>query len=70
MFDGPILQWTRLPQDYPEYRVMAVGRLNGVEVTAVFTPIDPQTRRLISVRPAKRKERNLYAQAFPQPPTE
>ena len=70
VFDGPVLQWTRLPQNYPERRVMAVGMVDGVELTVVYTQIDPTTRRIISVRRAKRKERRLYEKAFPPSPTD
>lgn len=68
IFDGPVLQWTRLPQDYPEYRVMAVGILDGREILVVYTEITPTHRRIISARRAKRKERRLYAEAYPPTP--
>ncbi len=68
IFEGPVLQWTRLPQKYPDRRVMAVGMVDGVELTVVYTPIDPTRRRIISARRAKRKERRLYEQAFRPPP--
>jgi uncharacterized protein len=61
-FDGPVLQCTRLPQSYPERRVMAVGILDGREIVAVYTQ---RSRRIISARRAKRKERRLYAEAYP-----
>lgn len=67
IFDGPVLQWTRLPQTYPELRVMAVGMVDGVELTVVYTQLAPLRRRIISVRRAKRKERRLYEKVFPPP---
>ena len=67
IFDGPVLQWTRLPQNYPELRVMAVGVVEGRELLVVYTEIDPMCRRIMSVRRASRKERSLYAKAFPSP---
>jgi len=68
IFDGPVLQWTRLPQRYPKLRVMAVGMVDGVELTVVYTQLTPLRRRIISARRAKRKERQLYEKAFSPPP--
>lgn len=62
MFDGVIVQWTRLPQDYSELRIMAVGMLKDIELTVVYVQVDATTRRIVSVRRASRKERRYYAQ--------
>lgn len=66
IFDAPHLEWTRLPQNYPERRVMALGQVAGVPLVVVYHEREPGVRRIISVRVAKRKERRLYAQAFPE----
>jgi uncharacterized protein len=68
MFDGPVLQWTRLPQQYPERRVMAVGLVDGVGLTVVYAQLAPLRRRIISARRATRKEPRLYEKAFPPSP--
>lgn len=40
-------------------RWMAIGRLNGLALAVVFTPLGREAVSVISMRPASRKERNL-----------
>ena len=65
LFDAPHLLFSRWPQSYPERRVMTLGHLDGVPLVVVYHQKTTDLRRLISARVAKRKERKLYAQAFP-----
>lgn len=46
--------------DHPRY--MAIGRVSGGYWTVIFTMPDPDTRRIISARPATRQERSRYDQ--------
>jgi uncharacterized DUF497 family protein len=64
LFDGPIL---RQPDDrfnYGEDRWLAVGRI-GDQVFAACYTMRGRVYRIISLRPASRKEREAYAQAYP-----
>jgi uncharacterized protein len=67
MFPG--LTWERLDDrvDYGEERWVAIGLMDGTEVTAVYTDrvIDNVTiRRMISARRATSDEREAYYRSF------
>lgn len=64
VFAGPVLRWSRWPQNYPERRIVAVGIVVGMVVTVVYTELTPADWRIISVRRASRKERRLYAEGI------
>lgn len=64
IFDGAVLQFSRWPQSYPERRVVAIGLIEQIELTLVYTPKASDLRRIISARRAKRKEHRFYAEAF------
>ena len=49
-------------RDYGESRVVAIGEIAGVEFTCVYTRRG-EAYRLISLRRASRKERDVYQQA-------
>ena len=49
-------------RDYGETRVVAVGEIDGREFVCVYTHRG-ETYRVISLRPAKRRERNVYQEA-------
>jgi uncharacterized DUF497 family protein len=49
-------------RDYGETRVVAVGEIEGREFVCVYTHRG-ETYRVISLRPAKRRERNVYQKA-------
>jgi len=49
-------------RDYGETRVVAVGEIDGREFVCVYTHRG-ETYRVISLRPAKRRERNVYQKA-------
>ena len=60
IFDGFVLEW-KSPR-YGEERIAAVGRIGVDYITVVYTWRDGR-RRIISVRPARRKERQNYERA-------
>lgn len=64
IFDGPVLQFSRWPQSYPERRLIAIGMVEGVETTVVYHQKAADLCRIISARLSKRKERLLYAQVL------
>ena len=49
-------------RDYGETRIAAIGEIDGREFVCVYTRRG-ETYRVISLRPAKRRERNVYQQA-------
>jgi len=49
-------------RDYGETRVIAIGEIDGREFVCVYT-LRGETYRVISLRPAKRKEAYVYQQA-------
>ncbi len=65
IFEGPVLERQDDRFDYGEIRWIAVGIVNGTELTVCYTDRG-QRRRIISARRANRHERNAYYQAcFP-----
>ncbi|MCL6707827.1 BrnT family toxin [Pseudomonas sp. R2.Fl] len=66
IFEGPVLSAPDTRFEYGEVRINSIGAISGV-VIIVVTHTDRQGRvRLISARPAKRKERDRYAKALQQ----
>lgn len=66
LFDGPTLEILDMRKDYGEIRMRAIGEVNGVVMVSVYTDRKPGLRRIISLRLAKRKERDAYRAAFPR----
>ena len=62
MFDGDVLERHDDRRDYDEDRWVAVGILNGIEITVVYTDAD-DVRHLISARRATRNERQDFWKA-------
>lgn len=60
IFDGFVLEWDS-PRD-GEHRIAATGIMDGDYLTVVYTWRGGQ-RRIISARPARRKERQNYERA-------
>ena len=52
-------------KDYGETRTRALGRVGNVVLACVYAD-RAETRRIISLRHASRKERDAYREAFPQ----
>ncbi len=66
IFDGTILTAKDDRRDYGEERHNSIGMIEGL-VVIVVTHTDRNGRiRIISARPAKRKEREHYAEALRQ----
>ncbi len=56
MFQGPVMEEIDDRRDYRETRVRALGEIDGRLYVVVYTD-RPQARRIISARPANKKER-------------
>ena len=63
IFDGDVLEWEDTRRDYSERRVVAIGEVDKEVYVVVYTPRG-EVRRIISARPASRRERNAYHQTF------
>jgi uncharacterized DUF497 family protein len=62
-FRSPTLERNDVRQDYGEIRIRALGIADGVILHCVYTDRG-LVRRIISLRPANRRERDAYRQAF------
>ncbi len=60
IFEGPTLERVDDRFDYGETRVYAIGAVNGVEITVIYTDLSYQERRIISAWKAERHEREAY----------
>lgn len=65
IFAGPVIEEEDRRRDYGEQRIVATGKI-GTETFVVVFAWRGSRRRIISARPAKRKERDAYRQAFPE----
>ena len=63
IFDNPTLEEDDDRMAYGEQRVRAIGRIENGIFVVVYTWRGP-VRRIISARPANRKERDDYRQAY------
>jgi uncharacterized protein len=64
-FEGDIVEFEDLREDYGELRFRAYGVLNGVIIQVVYTPRE-ETLRLISMRKATNYEAEQYLKAIRQ----
>ena len=48
IFDGPTVELVDDSFDYGEFRVYAIGLVNGLEITVIYTDRGPDERRIIS----------------------
>jgi uncharacterized DUF497 family protein len=62
IFGGDTVEWEDARQEYGERRVVAIGRVEDVTLTLVYTP-RADAVRIISARRASRRERRAYDQA-------
>ena len=60
IFDGPTLERADDRYEYGEIRVYAIGIVNGVELTVIYTEVSRIERRIISAWRAERHEREAY----------
>ncbi|MBS0279145.1 MAG: BrnT family toxin [Proteobacteria bacterium] len=64
VFDSPTLEVPDTRYNYGETRIKAVGIVRGIVLVCVYNDRG-ETRRIISLRVANRKERNAYRSAHP-----
>jgi uncharacterized protein len=64
IFDGPRIEEEDLRKNYGERRIAATGKIEDGIFVVVYTRRGGR-RRIISARPAKRKERDDYRTAYP-----
>ncbi len=66
VFEGRCLEREDRRRSYGESRIVAIGVVDGLHLTVVYTdrvPAEGQTvRRIISARRSSRRERQAYAQ--------
>ena len=60
IFEGPTLERVDDRFDYGEMRVYAVGVVNGIEITVIYTDVAHGGRRIISAWRSERHEREAY----------
>jgi uncharacterized protein len=65
LLDGFVVERTDDRRDYGEVRVIAIGEIEGRMFTCVYT-CRGEAYRPISLRPAHRKERDVYREAKAQ----
>ncbi len=63
IFQGDVLEWEDTRCDYGELRIIAIGEIDEEIYAVVYTPRG-EVRRIISARPASRRERDAYRQTF------
>jgi uncharacterized DUF497 family protein len=62
IFDGPTLEKADDRFDYGEIRVYAIGIVNDLEITVIYTDVSEAERRIISAWRAEQHEREAYWQ--------
>ncbi len=60
IFEGPTVERVDDRFDYDEVRVYAIGLVNGMEITVIYTDIRDDVRRIISAWRAEPHERRYY----------
>jgi uncharacterized DUF497 family protein len=65
LFDRPTLVKPAQGKDYQENRSVALGEIEGIVFSLVYTDRSADERRVISFRSASRKERQAYRKAYP-----
>lgn len=60
IFEQPVLQWIDTRRDYGETRCHSIGEIDGVVILAVVHTDRSGRIRIISARPANRRERKRY----------
>ena len=67
IFDDPLLTRPDLRRDYGEERYTGIGRVEAATVVVAYT-VRGRRLRLISARPASRKERQAYNERLHKTP--
>src|SRR5258706_10618556 len=60
IFEGPTVERVDYRFDYGERRVYAIGLVNGLEITVIYTDRTDDERRIISAWRAESHERRHY----------
>lgn len=60
IFDGPTVERVDDRFDYGEFRVYAIGLVNGLEITVIYTDRGRDERRIISAWRSEPHERRTY----------
>ena len=60
IFDGPILEAIDNRFEYDELRFYAIGLVNGLEITVIYTDREEDERRIISAWRSEPQERRSY----------
>ena len=60
IFEGPVLTWFDGRKDYGEDRYISIGKVESAAVVVIAHTYRDDRIRLISARPASRKERQAY----------
>jgi uncharacterized DUF497 family protein len=64
IFEGPTLERVDDRFDYGETRIYAIGVVEGLEITLIYTDVSETERRVISAWRAERHERTAYWQSL------
>jgi uncharacterized DUF497 family protein len=64
LFEGPTLERVDDRFDYGEMRTYAIGVVNGIEITVIFTDVSDTERRIISAWRSESHERKAYWQSL------
>ena len=62
IFESPTVERVDDRFEYGEVRVYAIGLVNGLEITVIYTDCDDDERRIISVWRSEPHERRAYWQ--------
>jgi uncharacterized DUF497 family protein len=62
IFDGPTVERVDDRFDYGEVRIYAIGLVNGVEITVIYTDRENDVRHLISAWRSEPHERRAFWQ--------
>jgi len=62
IFEGPTVERVDDRFDYGEVRVYAIGLMNGIEITVIYTDRNSDERHIISAWRAEPHERRYYWQ--------
>ena len=68
IFEGPTLERVNDRVDYGEIRVYAIGVVNGIEITVIYSDVSESERRIISAWRAERHEREAYWKTLSKAP--
>ena len=60
IFDGPTVERTDDRYDYGEVRIYAIGLVNGIEITVIYTDAILMSRHVISAWRSEPNERQYF----------